>query len=129
MAYFFPASKFSLQMAGQIKIGFLTLYSGGCLSYSGHLTAGILPGFCPTDINQGEFQFAPVYSKQGEAREFCPLSGFSLPEIDILKIRTSANKTFNRVISRGSGPKFDLPDFKSIHEGCVSGWQNPYLCI
>ena len=69
-----------------------------------------------------------VTGPRGE-RNFYPLSGFSLPVIDILKIRTSAKKTFNTIISQGSGLKFDSPDFKSIHDGCVSGWQNPYLCI
>jgi branched-chain amino acid transport system substrate-binding protein len=69
-----------------------------------------------------------VNGPRGE-RNFYPLSGFSLPVIDILKIRTSAKKIFKTVISRGTGLKFDSPEFKSIHDGCVSGWQNPYLCI
>ena len=52
-------------MTSPIKIGFLTPYSGVYPSYSDHLMAGILLGLYPSDINHGEFQFVPVYSKQG----------------------------------------------------------------
>jgi len=69
-----------------------------------------------------------VNGPRGE-RNFYPLSGFSLPVIDITSIKTSTKKIYKTVISQGNGLKFDSPDFKDIHEGCISGWQNPYLCI
>lgn len=62
-------------------------------------------------------------------RNFYPASGFSLPTIDILSVKTSVNKIFKTIISQGNGLKFDAENFKEIHEGCVSGWQNPYMCI
>lgn len=69
-----------------------------------------------------------VTGPRGE-RNFYPLSGFSLPVIDIVSIKTSAKKIYKTVVSQGNGLKFDSPDFKEINEESVSGWQNPYLCV
>ena len=69
-----------------------------------------------------------VVGPRGE-RNFYPLSGFSLPVIDVVSIKTSSKKIYKTVISQGNGLRFDSPDFKEIHEESVSGWQNPYLCI
>ncbi|HVW95541.1 MAG TPA: ABC transporter substrate-binding protein [Mucilaginibacter sp.] len=62
-------------------------------------------------------------------RNFYPLSGFALPVTDIVKIKTSSDKIIKTVVEQGTGLKFDSPNFKAIHEGCASGWQNPYMCI
>jgi len=69
-----------------------------------------------------------VTGPRGE-RNFYPLSGFSLPVIDIVKVSTSLKKIYKTVVGRGNGLKFDSPDFKQISEESLSGWQNPYLCI
>jgi branched-chain amino acid transport system substrate-binding protein len=69
-----------------------------------------------------------VTGPRGE-RNFYPLSGFALPVIDIVRVKTSLKKVQKTVISQGNGLKFDSPDFKVISEESVSGWQNPYLCI
>ena len=69
-----------------------------------------------------------VLGPRGE-RNFYPSSGFSLPVIDIMNVKTSENKIFKTVIGQGNGLKFDAENFREIHEGCVSGWQNPYMCI
>ena len=69
-----------------------------------------------------------VIGPRGE-RNFYPLSGFSLPLIDVVSIKTSSKKIYKTVISQGNGLRFDSPVFKEIHEESVSGWQNPYLCI
>jgi len=69
-----------------------------------------------------------VTGPRGE-RNFYPLSGFSLPVIDIIRVKTSLKNIYKTVVSQGSGLKFDSPDFKDIHEESLSGWQNPYLCI
>jgi len=69
-----------------------------------------------------------VTGPRGE-RNFYPLSGLSLPVIDIIRTITSSKSIYKTVISQGNGLKFDSPDFREIHEECVSGWQNPYLCI
>jgi branched-chain amino acid transport system substrate-binding protein len=69
-----------------------------------------------------------VLGPRGE-RNFYPASGFALPTIDIVNVKTSANNIYKTVISQGKGLKFDAEQFKAIHEGCISGWLNPYLCI
>jgi len=69
-----------------------------------------------------------IIGPRGE-RNFYPSSGFALPVIDILNVKTSVNKIFKTVISQGNGLKFDAENFRMIHEESVSGWQNPYMCI
>ncbi|SDP30096.1 amino acid/amide ABC transporter substrate-binding protein, HAAT family [Mucilaginibacter sp. OK268] len=69
-----------------------------------------------------------IVGPRGE-RNFYPLSGFSLPVVDILRVKTSLKKIYKTVVSQGNGLKFDSPDFKEIHDESISGWQNPYLCI
>jgi branched-chain amino acid transport system substrate-binding protein len=77
-----------------------------------------------SDLLQKESIIGP----RGE-RNFYPASGFSLPVTDIINVKTSIKKIYKTVISQGKGLKFDSSEFKDIHEGSVSGWQNPYLCI
>jgi branched-chain amino acid transport system substrate-binding protein len=69
-----------------------------------------------------------IMGPRGE-RNFYPASGFSLPVTDIINVKTSLKNIYRTVISQGKGLKFDSEAFKEIHEGSVSGWQNPYLCI
>jgi branched-chain amino acid transport system substrate-binding protein len=69
-----------------------------------------------------------VIGPRGE-RNFYPASGYALPVTDIVSIKTSANNIFKTVVSQGKGLRFDAEEFKDIHEGSVSGWLNPYLCI
>lgn len=69
-----------------------------------------------------------IAGPRGE-RNFYPASGFSLPVIDIVKVKTSATKIYKTVVSQGKGLKFDAEQFKQIHQESVSGWLNPYLCI
>src|SRR6185503_6190258 len=51
-----------------------------------------------------------VNGPRGE-RNFYPLSGFSLPVIDIIRTRTLSDNIYKTVISQGNGLKFDSPDF------------------
>jgi branched-chain amino acid transport system substrate-binding protein len=69
-----------------------------------------------------------IAGPRGE-RNFYPASGFSLPAIDILSVKTSTAKIYKTVVSQGKGLKFDAEQFKEIHKESVSGWLNPYLCI
>jgi branched-chain amino acid transport system substrate-binding protein len=55
-------------ITGPIKIGFLTPYSGVYPFYGNHLMAGILLGLYPDGMQHNEFQFIPVYTKQGDAK-------------------------------------------------------------
>lgn len=73
-------------------------------------------------------QTESVQGPRGE-RNFYPSSGFSLPVTDIVSIKTSANNIYKTVLSQGNGLRFDAREFKEIHEGSISGWLNPYLCI
>jgi branched-chain amino acid transport system substrate-binding protein len=69
-----------------------------------------------------------VMGPRGE-RNFYPASGFALPVIDIINIKTSNNKISKTIVNQGKGFKFDSEKFRVIHEQTVSGWMNPYLCI
>lgn len=62
-------------------------------------------------------------------RNFYPASGFALPDTDIVKISTDDHGIRKMVIDRGQGLKHDIQELEEIHQGCVSGWQNPFLCI
>jgi branched-chain amino acid transport system substrate-binding protein len=73
-------------------------------------------------------QMESVPGPRGE-RNFYPASGYALPTIDIVKVTTSATNIFKTVLSQGKGLMFNAEQFKEIHEGSVSGWLNPYLCI
>lgn len=69
-----------------------------------------------------------IRGPRGE-RNFYPSSGFALPVTDIVKVKTTKDKIYKTVVGQGKGLKFDAKNFKAIHDGCVSGWQNPYMCI
>jgi branched-chain amino acid transport system substrate-binding protein len=103
----------------------------GLLGYEAGLALKeVKPLLLKRDMNKVAelLQKESVIGPRGE-RNFYPSSGFSLPVIDILNVKTSVNKIFKTVISQGNGLKFDAENFREIHEGCVSGWQNPYMCI
>jgi branched-chain amino acid transport system substrate-binding protein len=80
------------------------------------------------DAAKALLQKESLQGPRGE-RNYYPLSGFSLPVIDIIKINTTAHKIYKTIVSQGKGLKFDSAGFREIHEGNVSGWQNPYFCI
>lgn len=69
-----------------------------------------------------------INGPRGE-RNFYPASGYALPTTDIVNVKTSTNNIYKTILSQGKGLKFDAEQFKAIHEGSVSGWLNPYLCI
>lgn len=69
-----------------------------------------------------------IHGPRGE-RNFYPASGFVLPETNIVKIKTEHGQIHRVIVDRGKGLRHDAPEFKEIHQGCVTGWQNPFLCI
>jgi branched-chain amino acid transport system substrate-binding protein len=69
-----------------------------------------------------------VQGPRGE-KNFYPLSGFALPTSNIIKINTTNNQIHKIILDQGKGMRFDAKEFEVIHEGAVSGWQNPFLCI
>ncbi|MDI6401771.1 ABC transporter substrate-binding protein [Balneolaceae bacterium ANBcel3] len=62
-------------------------------------------------------------------RSFYLDSDYATPLIDIEKIQTGGSKTGRMVISRGQSLPYNHQIYREIHEECVSGWKNPYLCI
>lgn len=60
---------------------------------------------------------------------FYPKSGFDLPSISIEKLRIKNNKITRMIVAKGQGLKYDHDVFNEIHQGNVSGWQNPYFCV
>lgn len=69
-----------------------------------------------------------IRGPRGE-KNFYPSSGFALPDANILKITTKGNKIYKTILEQGKGMRFDAKIFEVIHNECVSGWQNPFLCI
>jgi branched-chain amino acid transport system substrate-binding protein len=69
-----------------------------------------------------------IQGPKGE-KNFYPLSGFALPDSNILKITTSGNKIHKLILDQGKGMRFDARELEIIHNESVSGWQNPFLCI
>ncbi|HEX5555001.1 MAG TPA: ABC transporter substrate-binding protein [Chitinophagaceae bacterium] len=62
-------------------------------------------------------------------KSFYPASGFALPEIDIVRIKTEGSRIHRMIVDRGRGLRHDASEFEEIHRECVTGWQNPFLCI
>jgi hypothetical protein len=69
-----------------------------------------------------------INGPRGE-KNFYPSSGFALPAANILKITTSKNKIHKIILDQGKGMRFDAKELEAIHQGSISGWQNPLLCI
>ena len=65
------------------------------------------------------------------AREAALAKRFGSDKGMILRFDPKTKKTevFTEDSHKSNGLKFDAENFKDIHEGCVSGWQNPYMCI
>ncbi|GEP96977.1 ABC transporter substrate-binding protein [Chitinophaga cymbidii] len=62
-------------------------------------------------------------------KNFYPASGFALPAPNIIKITTTNNQIHKIILDQGQGMRFDAKELEEIHNGSVSGWQNPFLCI
>ena len=51
------------------------------------------------------------------------------PAIDIEKIRLQPLNTTKLLVEQGEAMDYNHAVFEEIHNGCVSGWRNPYLCV
>ncbi len=51
------------------------------------------------------------------------------PVVEIEKIALQPLNTTKLVVEQGEAMKYNHAVFEEIHNGCVSGWRNPYLCI
>lgn len=69
-----------------------------------------------------------VKSPRGE-RNFFLDSNYSTPIINIEKIELGNNIVRKMVIGQGRSLKYNHEIFAEIHNECITGWQNPYLCV
>lgn len=69
-----------------------------------------------------------IKGPRGE-KGFHPSTGLGLPVSNIVSINTTANKINKIILDQGKGIRFDDTTLKCIHDDCISGWLNPFLCI
>lgn len=69
-----------------------------------------------------------IKSPRGD-RNFFLDSNYSTPIIDIEKIEIDNNRVRKIVIGQGRSLKYNHGVFNEIHNECITGWQNPYLCV
>ncbi|MBC9933038.1 ABC transporter substrate-binding protein [Chitinophaga qingshengii] len=75
-----------------------------------------------------QLQHSSIRGPRGE-KGFHPSSGLGLPTSHLVKINTTANKINKIILDQHKGIRFNDDTLQAIHDGCVSGWQNPFLCI
>jgi branched-chain amino acid transport system substrate-binding protein len=51
------------------------------------------------------------------------------PVIEIEKIALQPLNITKMVVGQGQAMRYNHAVFEEIHDGCVSGWRNPYLCV
>lgn len=69
-----------------------------------------------------------VKSPRGE-RNFFLDSDYATPTINIEKIKLNNSHIQKMVIAQGRSLKYNDYIFNEIHNECISGWHNPYLCV
>ncbi len=99
-------------------------YEMGTLFYQ------LIPDFIKRDWNAviKNMKNETVKSPRGE-RNFFLDSNYSTPIIDIEKIEIGNNIVRKMVIGQGRSLKYNHEIFNEIHSECITGWQNPYLCV
>jgi len=74
------------------------------------------------------FKNGIVTGPRGE-RNFYQGAKLNLPEIEIEKISIQKNNPLKIIIDQGKAMPYNDAVFNNIHNQCVSGWENPYLCV
>ena len=74
------------------------------------------------------FKNGIVTGPRGE-RNFYQGAKLKLPEIEIEKISIQKNNPLKIIIDQGKAMPYNDAVFNNIHNQCVSGWENPYLCV
>jgi branched-chain amino acid transport system substrate-binding protein len=62
-------------------------------------------------------------------RNFYLESKLNMPDIEIEKITFQPLKPLKIIIEQGKAMPYNDSVFNDIHNLCVSGWENPYLCV
>jgi len=69
-----------------------------------------------------------ITGPRGE-RNFHLGTKINTPPIEIEKITFQPLKPLRIIVGQGKAISYDHAVFSDIHNNCVSGWENPYLCI
>lgn len=62
-------------------------------------------------------------------RNFCPQSAQPIHTIDIVQIKSSQKSIRKLIVSQSGDHQMSIERLKRMDQQCLSGWQNPYLCI
>ncbi|MCH8568724.1 MAG: ABC transporter substrate-binding protein [Balneolales bacterium] len=69
-----------------------------------------------------------IKSPRGE-RSFFLDSKYASPQIDIEKINLAGLSVQRVIVAQGKAMPYNCDVYRQIHEECVTGWKNPYLCV
>lgn len=69
-----------------------------------------------------------ICGPRGE-RTFYPDAGFKLPDIDVVKLKTTHHGTTATIVAQGTPLAYNHTVFNDIRQAMPSGWKNPYCCI
>jgi branched-chain amino acid transport system substrate-binding protein len=116
--------QYTLQTGNKANLFSLLGYEMGTLFYQ------LIPDFIKRDWNSviRNIRNETVKSPRGE-RNFFLDSNYSTPIIDIEKIEIENNSVRKIAIGQGRSLKYNHEIFNEIHNECITGWQNPYLCV
>lgn len=116
--------QYTLQTGNRANLFSLLGYEMGLLFYQ------LIPDFMKRDWDSviRNIRNETVKSPRGE-RSFFLDSNYSTPIIDIEKIEIVNSNVRKMVIGQGCSLKYNHEIFSEIHNECITGWQNPYLCV
>ncbi len=116
--------QYTLQTGNKANLFSLLGYEMGLLFYQ------LIPDFMKRDWDSviRNIRKETVKSPRGE-RNFFLDSNYSTPIIDIEKIEIGNNNVRKIAIGQGRSLKYNHEVFSDIHNECITGWQNPYLCV
>lgn len=116
--------QYTLQTGNKANLFSLLGYEMGTLFYQ------LIPDFIKRDWDSviRNIRNETVKSPRGE-RNFFLDSNYSTPIIDIEKIEIDNNNVRKIAIGQGRSLRYNHEVFSEIHNECVTGWQNPYLCV
>jgi len=97
---------------------------------SGLAFLSVLPEFQRNETEKvmSFFKNGIITGPRGE-RNFYPGAKLNQPEMEIEKITIQKNNPLKIIIDQGKAMPFNDAVFNNIHDLCVSGWENPYLCV
>jgi branched-chain amino acid transport system substrate-binding protein len=97
---------------------------------SGLAFLNVLPELQRNEIEKvlSFFKHGTVTGPRG-VRNFYLGTKLDLPDIEIEKITFQPHKPLKIIIAQGKAMPYNHSVFSEIHNLCISGWENPYLCV